>query len=249
MTVNRNEGWLLRPAKNAAPGRVKLFCFPCAGSGASMYYSWAELLGNHVELCAVQLPGREWRISDSLPDDMQALADIVYAGIRDELQEPYALLGTSLGGLLAFEIARRARADGLPLPRHLFICACGAPQIPEPEPINHLPDDEFVAEIKELGGLQDEVAASPELTELCLPIIRADCVVYETYNYTEQPPLDLPISVYGGVGDQSVSRERLDGWAVQTSQECKVHMLPGAHLFVNTSADWLLRSLLNKLVV
>ncbi|MGI9308570.1 MAG: thioesterase II family protein [Gammaproteobacteria bacterium] len=249
MNGRRKDEWVLRPAGDPVPGRMKLFCFPCAGGGASMYFSWAEMLGQHIELVAVQLPGREWRISEDVLEDLHELADVVFAGIREELVAPYAFLGTSLGALLAFEVARRVRAEGLPEPAHLFVCAAGAPQIPEPAPLFHLPDDEFVQEIKELGGLQDDVAASPELTALCLPIIKADCKANDTYDYREQPPLDVPISVYGGIEDLTVSDERLNAWAEQTVQECSVHMLPGTHLFVNTAADWLLRSVLGKLAV
>src|SRR5438132_14037878 len=41
--------------------RVRLFCFPHAGSGVAQFYPWAHLLPTHIELRAVQLPGRESR--------------------------------------------------------------------------------------------------------------------------------------------------------------------------------------------
>ena len=40
------------------------FCPPYAGAGASIYRSWSTGLPAAIEICAVQLPGRERRIAE-----------------------------------------------------------------------------------------------------------------------------------------------------------------------------------------
>ena len=53
---------------------LRLFCLPFAGGGASIYRTWGKLLGSTVEVCPVQLPGRENRFSEPAFKNAQALA-------------------------------------------------------------------------------------------------------------------------------------------------------------------------------
>ena len=63
----------------------------------------------------------------------------------------------------------------------------------------------------------------------------------------EEPPFDFPIWVYGGLGDDTVTRERLQAWEVHTEGECRVHMISGGHLFVDELPDMLLQSVSRRL--
>ena len=56
--------WLIVPEPRPA-ARLRLICFPYAGGGASTFSLWPRALPSHVELCAVQLPGREERLSET----------------------------------------------------------------------------------------------------------------------------------------------------------------------------------------
>jgi medium-chain acyl-[acyl-carrier-protein] hydrolase len=38
--------------------RLRLFCFPYAGSGAAIYRDWPAGFPPSIEVCAVELPGR-----------------------------------------------------------------------------------------------------------------------------------------------------------------------------------------------
>ncbi|NND53437.1 MAG: thioesterase [Gammaproteobacteria bacterium] len=227
--------------------KLRLFCFPYAGAGAAVYRQWPEWLPADIEVAAVQLPGREWRIKEPPLEDLHALALDALDAIRDKLDKPFALLGTSLGGGLIFELARVLRSEGLPAPVCLIPLAVGAPHTPEEKLYHMMADDELIAELSEFGVMSDEFTGNDELLELALPILRADCVAHETYPYEEQPPFTFPIWVYGGTGDDSVTRERLEAWSVHTTGECQVHMLPGGHLFVDDMPDMLLQSIVRRL--
>ena len=227
--------------------QLRLFCFPYAGAGAAIYRKWPEWLPADVEVAAVQLPGREWRIKEAPLEDLRALAADALEAMRGKLDKPFALLGTSLGGGLIFEIARMLREEGLPAPVCLIPLAVGAPHTPEEKLYHTMPDDELIAELREFGVMSDEFVGDNELLELALPILRADCIAHETYNYEEQLPFEFPIWVYGGTGDETVTRERIDAWAIHTTGECQVHMLPGGHLFVDDLPDMLLQSIVRRL--
>ena len=49
--------WRPRPTT-----RLRLFCFPYAGGGASVFRNWLPYAAGEVEICPVQLPGREERL-------------------------------------------------------------------------------------------------------------------------------------------------------------------------------------------
>jgi medium-chain acyl-[acyl-carrier-protein] hydrolase len=227
--------------------RIRLFCFPYAGGGAGIYRDWCSRLPADIEVAAVQLPGREWRIQETPLADMKAMAADALESVRPFLDKPYALLGTSMGGTLIFELARAIRAAGLPAPRCLIPFACGAPHTPETKLFHSLPDAELLEEIRGFGALANELVEHPEMLDILLPILRADCTAHETNECEEQPPFDFPIWVYGGLGDDTVERDRLDAWAVHTSADCRVHMINAGHLFVDDMPPQLLESLARRM--
>ena len=227
--------------------RIRLFCFPHAGGGAGSYRNWHKRLPADIEVAAIQLPGREWRIQEKPFSDMRALSADSLESIRHFLDKPFALLGTSMGGTLIFELARLLRAEGLPAPSCLLPFACGAPHTSESKLFHNLPDEELLDEIRSFGVLSGELSEHPELIDMFLPVLRADCTAHETYDCEEQEPFDFPIWVYGGLGDDTIERERLNAWALHTKADFRVHMIIGGHLFVDDMPNQLLDSLARRL--
>lgn len=115
------------------------------------------------------------------------------------------------------------------------------------EDIHTLPDREFLAEIKKLGGTPDEVLHNEELMELFLPILRADFTLLETYKCMPEPPLAYPISAYCGTEDTEVSEEDMVGWQEHTNSTFKLVMIPGNHFFLHSQRDLLLKYISQEL--
>ncbi|MFX6118775.1 thioesterase domain-containing protein, partial [Acinetobacter baumannii] len=67
------------PYANRPRGKMRLFTFPYAGSGASVFHNWFLPLYDSVDLYALQLPGRESRAAEAPYRDMEeaggAIAD------------------------------------------------------------------------------------------------------------------------------------------------------------------------------
>jgi medium-chain acyl-[acyl-carrier-protein] hydrolase len=228
------ERWLAyREVKPRA--RRRLFCFPYAGGGAAVYRGWPADLPADLEVCPVQLPGREGRLREApftRPAPLiQALADAL-ASYWGEL--PFAFFGHSMGAMLSFELARELRRRGQPQPVHLFASGRRAPQQrPREEDIHDLPEAEFIAKLRELNGTPEEVLQHAELMKLVAPVLRADFAVNETYAYTEEPPFDFAISAFGGLADSEVTREDLAAWQIHTRARFRLRMLPGDHFFLH----------------
>jgi medium-chain acyl-[acyl-carrier-protein] hydrolase len=223
---------------------LRLFCFPSAGSGAVQFNHWPSSLPPDVELNIFQLPGRETRLKEPLYTEAGPLIRELSAIMGDYLDAPYVFLGHSLGAMLAFETIRALRSAGARLPLHLFVIGRRAPHLPiDGEPMHRLSDERLVEWMRRLGGTPDKLLQMPEMMELFLPILRADLQVNETYRFSPQAPLELPISCFGGVQDSQASRAQLEAWREHTTAGFNVRMYPGGHFFLKDYQATLLRDI------
>ena len=233
-----SNNWFVCPLTNPE-AETRLFLFPYAGGGPAAFGKWpAELPGN-IETWIVHYPGRGSRHNELPVKQIITLTERLFQAIQPLLDKPFAFFGHSLGGLVAFGLTRNLHRQNLPQPQMLFISACGAPGIPDPHPpIHALPDAEFPQALQDLNGIPAEIFNLPELMELLLPALRADFEAIESYRYTSNElPLNCPIIALGGLYDPRVSRERLDGWTLQTNAGFKSHYFPGDHFFINTARE------------
>ena len=242
------ERWITRPRPQPR-ARLRLFCLAHAGGGASAFRGWADALPADVEVCPVQLPGRENRIGEPAFDRLEPLVEALADVIDGFLDRPFALFGHSNGALIGFELARTLRARGRTEPVHLFASGRRAPDLPaDRAPIHALPQAEFLAELQELGGLPPALLEHRELLEMIVPTLRADVAIHETYGFAEQAPLAVSITGYGGVADPKVSRAQLEAWARHTAGPFTLRMFPGGHFYLQEDRDATLRILTGDLL-
>jgi medium-chain acyl-[acyl-carrier-protein] hydrolase len=213
--------------------RVRLLCFPYAGGGASAFRGWSSLLPAELEVCPVQLPGREARLREPALRDLPAAIALLREETRTLRRGRFAFFGHSLGALLAFELTRALRRAGEPAPTHLFVSGCGAPHVHEPESrsLSDLSDEAFVAALRGFAGTPEAVLDNRELLTLVLPTLRADFALRDGYRCADEPPLALPITALGGEDDPHVSLHALGAWRVHTSRSFSLQRFPGGHFF------------------
>ncbi len=231
--VDDRESWVYQAPAQASCG-LRLFCFPYAGGGAAVYRLWPGAMPPGVELCRIQLPGRESRLRERPYERLTELVGALSTIIRPLLDVPFAFFGHSMGALVSFELARAVRREYGLTADHLFASAWRAPQLPLGTALHRLPEAEFVEKLQaRFSGIPEGVLQDREILEMVLPALRSDLAICETYRYTIDQPFDCPISVFGGLDDHWVNASELAGWAVHTSRSMDVNMLPGDHFFIN----------------
>ncbi len=241
------DPWVLLP-RTKADAPLRMFCFPYAGGGASIYRTWASGLPDSVAVCPVQLPGRESRLTAPAFTRLSDLLQTVGPAIRPYLDRPFVFFGHSMGALISFELTRYLRAEYGLRPVHLFISGQRAPHVKRNKaPIHELPDAEFIEELRRLKGTPEEVLQHADLMQLMLPALRADFALYETYVYTPEPPLECPISAYGGTEDDEYTEAEIRAWQEVTSGDFSLKILPGDHFFVHSARPQLLQALSEEL--
>lgn len=221
--------------------RVRLLCFPYSGRGARLYRSWERVLGAHIELCSVQLPGRETRIREPRVVRMSPLVDAMMNSIIEILDKPFVVFGYSAGALIAFEIASRISRCRPDMLAGLIVASRPGPDLkPERKVIHSLTEAAFIEYILNLGGTSAEVLADPELRNIVLPILRSDFELAETYEYLPSRPLDCPIFVYAGEDDQYLTNRDCQAWQSHSTREVKIRFFKGGHFFIEECGEELI---------
>lgn len=246
MTNVNNISWLSCYKPNPA-ATVRLFCFPYAGSSALIYRDWTRSFPEWIEVCPVQLPGRGARLHEPPLVRMDQVVKSLLREMRSYLTKPFAFFGHSMGAVIGFEITRLLRRENARLPVHLFISGRGAPQTIAPKPPTYnLPDAAFKQELQRLKGTPAEVLAHPELMEVVMPLLRADFELIQTYTYTYERPLNIPLTALGGLEDD-ISRQNLEDWRAETTGPFSFRMFTGDHFYLTTNQELLPRILAEEL--
>ncbi len=242
-----NNPWISfrKPRQNA---RLRLFCLPYAGGGASIYRKWSSAVSPDIEVCPVQLPGREERIKEALFTRTDALIEALAEALAPYLDLPFAFFGHSMGALIAYEtIHQLRRTRGLD-PVHLLVSGRRAPHIPPDQNFSaELSDSEFLAKLHKLNGTPSQVLENRELMALLLPVMRADFKVNNFHTPLTRAPLDCPVTILGGLEDEEGSGARLEDWKDVTRGRSRLKMFPGDHFYINQHADELIAYVSNEL--
>lgn len=235
---------------------LRLFCFPYGGGGASIFRQWQENMPGGIEICPVQLPGRENRIDEPPFTVMSHLVEVVAENLHPYFDVPFALFGHSMGGVIAFELARHLSCSRKGNPVHIFISAVAPLHIIKKhirkESFAHqLSEKDFFDLIRSGDGVPEIILQSDEMFEMIKPMLRADSELFETFALSDGGviPLAIPITAFGGIEDGLVPPEMIDEWSGYTSNSFTKTMIPGDHYFIHSEQLTLLQSIRQTLLL
>ncbi|MEU4526549.1 alpha/beta fold hydrolase [Amycolatopsis sp. NPDC024027] len=228
----------------SSPGeRLRLFCFHHAGGAASVFSGWPAALPPGIDVVPVQLPGRESRRREAIPHDLDSLITALDAELSDRVRAPYAFYGHSMGGTVAYQLAKRYAARDGDAPVALLLGACPAPHLrPALQEASFAGEDTLVSAMVRIGGLSADVLRYPAWLRAATDLLRADLRVLAS----ERPggeAVATPIHLFHGTGDPLVSEEELAAWAHYTTAECVLHRVDGGHFFVRDADPGFFRTL------
>jgi surfactin synthase thioesterase subunit len=235
--------WLLNIPSDTATARI--FCFPYSGVGASMFSKWPRRI-DEIEICPIQLPGRENRLREPHYGTYEDLAESLAESLLPHLDRPFAFFGHCAAALPAFELARLLAERGLPTPDPIFVSAQVAP--------HHCPHDRF------LDMTRDELRAElellviarggkphPQMTDLGLAILQEDLRANRAYRRKEPVTVPSGITVIHWDSDPEVAEAELRGWR-DYSDIVNFRILRGGHYEFLSAPEELMTELVKGLL-
>jgi surfactin synthase thioesterase subunit len=213
--------------------QTTLLCVPFAGAGPSFFHPWRELSAGRWRVISVELPGRERRLLETPYRNVVEAAkneiDDIVAALGEGART--VLFGHSMGAVLGYELVQPLMARGVHVER-LVVSGSPGPWTQRERRATGLPDEEFLARIEEFAGARHESLDHPEMRELILPALRADCEMHENYIPSTDEPVSVPICSLRGDSDRLVSAEQAQEWRKATTGEFTSVEFPGDHMYL-----------------
>lgn len=225
--------WLpYRMARTDEPS-ARLFCMHVAGGSARMFLPWRKLLPHWIELCAVQLPGRERRIAEPLNTEVSEVTADFLGCVGHLLDRPFVLFGHSMGGLLAYDCAREIQERQLRRPSAVIVSATRAPDTARRSDWYGSNDVELVDLLVTMGGVTREVFDNLELRSILLAIFRADLALCDRYRLNGRGGIHAHLLALAGTRDRVAPPESVRGWQRYAFGSFEYKEVGGGHFFID----------------
>jgi surfactin synthase thioesterase subunit len=211
-----------------------LYIFPHAGGSASSYGPFARAFSLDIKRIAVQYPGRADRHDVPDIESIPALASDVHTMLSDNISEtPIAFFGHSMGGLIAFEVARKFEESGTPVSA-LFLSASPAPGHGGYDQLQGS-DEDLLKMVNEMTGSTGQFMDG-RFGETVLRTMRNYGAI-TGYSCPPGTAVACPIYAYAAADDHAVSYQSVAAWSEFTTSEFAVRTVVGDHFYVTNAVD------------
>ena len=168
--------------------RVQLFIFPYAGGSIAAMKRLTDLIDEHIEVITVEYAGRGTRAKEPLAENIWEFMNdaVAFCLDRRDTCVPYAVLGYSMGSILAYEILYKKAIPGELI--HLFLSAevSAKERSCELAKAKHPTQDRILERARMLGGLDDRMLINKRFSEIYIKPMISDYKLFFDYRFDEQ---------------------------------------------------------------
>lgn len=228
---------------------MQLFCLPYAGGSAFMYYSLGKELDDRIEHIQIDYAGHGERISEEFYTDFTGMVNDVASIIIKQLEDiPFAILGYSMGSLVAFEVYYEIMKRTGKRPDHLFFAAHAAPQLHQGREYSYEASiNKLKLNLAKMGGSAIEALQHEELLDMVVPVFHTDLNLYSDYKYMnkEHALLSNVTIIYSD--DENVDNT-ITEWSKYTTRHCTYCKMEGNHFFIHSQMTQMSR-IINRTLI
>lgn len=209
--------------------KPQLFLIHFAG-GNRYSFNFMTSLSDYFEIIPLELPGRGQRMNEALITNFELASLDIHNQIRQKLtSENYLIYGHSMGAYLTLRVSSMLEKINL-RPRCIVVSGNPGPGICGRRNRHTLVQEEFINELKELGGISNVVLENEELMNFFIPILRADFEISEKNSLENEPPVNFPL--YAMMGNEEKNFNKIVNWAKFTKSYFQFEIMQGAHFFI-----------------
>ncbi|MFC4634975.1 thioesterase II family protein [Dokdonia ponticola] len=218
---------------------IQLFLLHFAGGSIYSFDFLKQYISKDVQVIPLELPGRGKRFEEpALKTKKETIQDYVRQITLMRNKAPYCIYGHSMGATLGLSVAHKMQKLG-DQPLYLIVSGNAGPGVsydeddPEKQKKKRylMNDKEFKEELRELGGVPEEVLLNEELYSFFMPIMRSDFEVLEKDDYSEEG-IQLQVPIYAIMGTEEKTSAQIDNWRRFTLSSFKYKILEGNHFFI-----------------
>ena len=214
--------------------KPQLFLFHFAG-GNRYSFRFLEPWLKDFEPIPLELPGRGKRMGEMLLRDLNSAANDLFRQVTGKLSDHnFLFYGHSMGAYLALRVARMCEEAGK-LPSNVVVSGNAGPGIRKGKDRFLLSREDFVSELKRLGGIPEEFLNDSELFELFEPVLRSDFEIADRNKMDNEAAITAPL--FAMMGSEEEDTESISNWAKYTHGSFDYEIMPGDHFFIHQHPD------------
>lgn len=227
---------------------MKLYMLPYAGSGAMIYSKWKI---DGIECKPIEYSGHGFRYQEPLfCDEKSVVADVIK---QIDTNEPYAIFGHSMGGLiawlLALELEKEQKSIEKRLPVVIFISACEPPDRLDAMKYGKYTDDkELISFLRKYNRLSEKRINTKEFCNIILPIILNDYRFLAGFNCQSIRKIEVPLVILYSKEDTLMRYDEMTGWNKYGDQVC-FYELKGEHFYTDDNVSKIMSIIRHELYV
>lgn len=214
--------------------KANFYCFPHAGSGASVYAGWGKTVSKLFGYYPIQYPMRENRMAEKMPETIRELADmIVEENIEAFSEKSCIFFGQCLGALIAFETSLALERRSVNIPSLIIAAGCPSPGTSFSAELTENAENNEVAEyFIRLGYISRELAENKMYLDFFMPVLRTDYFLMQNYKAVNGEKVSCPVLTVYGSADTEVNELSLDDWKNYTSAGIIKKKYGGGHFCI-----------------
>ncbi len=225
---------------NDKSGR-QIVMFPyLGGSGASLFKLAKELDERSDCDIFVAFPPGHMGSEIELYNNLEDLLELYCTHVKDILKPNSIFFGHSMGGVIAYYLAKRLWEYVPELkPASIILSASPAPDFMFGKNLSTSDDAILLKEMERLGGTPEELLENRELLDYFLPIFRADYKILEDASKISPQSLNIPAEFILCYKDEMTQVKNLLQWKKYINEACMIRTMPedAGHMYLTKYAD------------
>lgn len=215
----------------AERSQVRLVFFPFLGGQSLSFKDLSRTLPATWEMWAPDPPGHG-RAQGELLENFDEMIGLYLQYLDHLFQGRFYLYGHSMGGLIAWKIARALEKNGV-APRRVMVAASPVPhRVSEYENLRGMDRDQLIENLLSCGGIPQAIAARKRFLLRFMPVIEADIKIFLGARFGREL-LTAPLSVFYSDGDVFCHHSIMPEWKDYAS-DVTWEKMEGNHIFIHS---------------